>query len=289
VEAAPKDLIMETVNMKAMRLSEFGNLSRLVYAQSGIRLEVQKLDLLQARLRKRMQALSCVSFTDYYQYVVSDPTGQELGLMLDVVTTNKTEFFREDKHFVLLAQRFLPRLLKEAASRADRTLRIWSAACSSGEEAYSVAMTALEASAGLEVRVKVLATDLSSRMIQQGVAGMYESEKTKTIPPALLRKYFEFDGNGRKGSSRAGEALRRTVQFHRLNLNAGEVPFRNPFDIIFCRNAMIYFDHAVQQGLVGRMEGVLRKGGIFFTGLAESLLGIKHSLKPVAPSVYLKP
>jgi chemotaxis protein methyltransferase CheR len=168
-------------------------------------------------------------------------------------------------------------------------LRIWSAACSSGEEAYSLAMTALEASVGLDVGVKVLATDLSSRMVRQGVAGVYESEKTRRIPSALFQKYFELEGTVHEGGSRAGEALRRTVHFHRFNLNAGEFPFRNPFDVIFCRNAMIYFDQAVQQDLVGRMSGVLRKGGVFFTGLAESLLGIKHSLKPVAPSVYLKP
>ncbi len=209
--------------------------------------------------------------------------------MLDVVTTNKTEFFREDKHFVLLAQRCLPDLLKGAAQRADKTLRIWCAACSSGEEAYTLAMCALEAAIGTDVKVKILATDLSSRMIHRAVTGIYEKEKAQGIPSMLLQKYFEGDGKGPERVYRAGEALTGIIHFHRFNLNAGDFPFRNSFDVIFCRNVMIYFDQPVQEVLVSRMAGVLRKGGYFFTGLAESLLAIKHPLKSVAASVYLKP
>jgi chemotaxis protein methyltransferase CheR len=289
-----KDMVREDTEMGAntlgeMRISEFGKLAQLVYAQSGIRLERQKLELLQSRLRKRMKALSLVSFRDYYQLVVSDGTGEELGRMLDAVTTNKTGFFREEKHFILLAQKLLPGLLQEASRRADKTLRIWSAACSSGEEAYSLAMTALEAAADSGVQVKVLATDLSSRMIQRGLEGSYEREKMKKMSPGLLQKYFEREPDGFEGVHRAGEALRRTVHFRRFNLNAGGFPFRNPFDVIFCRNVMIYFDRAVQENLVGRMAGVLRKGGCLFTGLAESLLAVKHPLHQVAASVYVKP
>ena len=269
--------------------ADFRRFSEIVRRESGIHLGSVKTELLRARLAKRLRALSLTSFKDYYQLVSLDETGEELARMLDVVTTNKTEFFREDKHFVLLSQRFLPELLKQAAQRPDKTLRIWSAACSSGEEPYTLAMCALEASVGMEVKVKILATDLSSRMIHRAVTGIYEKEKTRGVPSSLLQKYFESQGRGEERAYRVGEDLRSITHFHRFNLNGGEFPFHNNFDIIFCRNVMIYFDSLAQEKLVGRMAGVLRKGGYFFTGLAESLLAIKHPLKSVAASVYIKP
>jgi len=279
---------MEEGFLGEMRMSEFRKFSGLVRAQSGIHLETKKRDLLQARLGKRMRALSLTSFWDYYERVLSDETGEEMARMLDAVTTNKTEFFRENKHFILLSQRVLPELLAGAAQRADKTLRIWSAACSSGEEAYTLAICAKEASVGTQVKVKILATDLSSPMIRKAVAGIYPKEKVRGVPPVLLEKYFERAGRGEGRVYRAGENLREILHFHRFNLNDGAFPFRNPFDVIFCRNVMIYFDQAVQQGLVTRMAGALRKGGYFFTGLAESLLAVKHPFKPVAASVYWK-
>jgi chemotaxis protein methyltransferase CheR len=272
-----------------LKPADFQRFSEMVRRHSGIHLGAVKSELLRARLAKRMRALSLTSFREYYQAVLADETGEELARMLDVVTTNKTEFFREDKHFVLLAQSFLPELLKAAAQRADKTLRIWSAACSSGEEAYTLAMCAKEASVGMDVKVKVLGTDLSSRMIHRATEGAYEMEKMRGVPPSLLQKYFDPEGKGAVRTYRVGEDLREMVQFHRFNLNDGSFPFRNQFDVIFCRNVMIYFDQPVQEDLVRRMAGVLRKGGYFFTGLAESLLAIKHPLKPVAASVYVKP
>ncbi len=272
-----------------LKPADFQRFSEMVRRHSGIHLGTVKSELLRARLAKRLRALSLTSFKEYYELVLSDESGEELARMLDVVTTNKTEFFREDKHFVLLAQRFLPELLQGAAQRADKTLRIWSAACSSGEEAYTLAMGAREASVGTEVRVKILATDLSSRMIHKAVTGIYENEKVQGVPPSLLQKYFEAGGKGAERAYRVGGALREMVQFHRFNLNGGNFPFRNPFDVVFCRNVMIYFEQDVQQALVHRMAGTLRKGGYFFTGLAESLLAIKHPLRPVASSVYVKP
>lgn len=284
-----EDSRMGTGTLGEMRLSEFGQLSQLVYAQSGIRLETQKRELLQSRLRKRMKALSMVSFKDYYQFVVSDGTGEELGKMLDAVTTNKTGFFREEKHFVFLTQKCLPELIRAAAKRADKTLRIWSAACSSGEEAYTLAMCAREAPEESGVKIKILATDLSSRMIHRAVDGVYEKEKVQGVPAGLLQKYFEPAGRGDEKAYRVGGALRESVHFHRFNLNAGTFPFRNPFDVIFCRNVMIYFDRAVQESLVGRLAVALRGSGYLFTGLAESLLAVKHPLRQVAASVYVKP
>jgi|SRR5579871_1233692 len=272
-----------------LRPADFRRFSEMVHRESGIQLGTVKTELLRARLAKRMRALFLTSFREYYQLVLSDGTGEEMARMLDVVTTNKTEFFREDKHFILLSQRFLPALLQEAAQRADKTLRIWCAACSSGEEAYTLAMCALEAVKDTDTKVKILATDLSSRMLHRAVTGVYEKEKIQGVPSVLLQKYFEGEGKAPDRVYRAGSALREIIHFHRFNLNGGDFPFRNPFDVIFCRNVMIYFDQATQQELVCRMAGALRKGGYFFTGLAESLLAIKHPLKSIAASVYIKP
>ncbi len=279
---------MEGLAME-LKPADFQRFSQMVHQHSGIHLGTMKSELLRARLAKRMRALSLSSFSEYYQTVLEDETGEELARMLDVVTTNKTEFFREDKHFSILTQKLMPELIRGAALRSDKTLRIWCSACSSGEEAYTLGMCALEAAAGKDVRVKILATDLSSRMIHRAVKGVYEKEKTQGVPPSLLQKYFEAEGKGQERVYRAGQALRDVILFHRFNLNAGPFPFRNPFDVIFCRNVMIYFDQPVQQDLVGRMAGALRTGGYFFTGLAESLLAIQHSLRSVASSVYVKP
>ena len=142
---------------------------------------------------------------------------------------------------------------------------------------------------GSDVKVKVLATDLSSRMLYRAMEGLYDRERATRVPSALLQKYFEVTGRGEERVYRAGEALRSIIHFHRFNLNKGAFPFKNPFDVIFCRNVMIYFNQETQQDLVGRMAQVLRPGGYFFTGLAESLLAIRHPFKSVAASVYRKP
>lgn len=280
---------MVEIKITEMGIGEFNQLSRLVYAQSGIHLEEHKLELLQARLRKRLRILSLGSFKEYYRHVVSDESGEELRHMLDHVSTHKTEFFRENKHFILLSQRLLPELVAETARRMDKTLRIWCAACSSGEEAYSLAMCALESAAGAGVKVKILATDLSNRVIQSGQEGLYGLEKVQPIPPALLQKYFISRKRDGEKFYEVGEGLRQAVHFRRFNLNGGDFSFRNTFDVIFCRNVTIYFDRETQEDLVKRLSGALRKEGYLFTGLSESLLAIRHKLISVASSVYRKP
>jgi chemotaxis protein methyltransferase CheR len=275
--------------MQELRPSEFKKFSEMVHEHSGIHLESIKTEILRSRLAKRMRTLAVTSFHEYYERVVEDRTGEELTRMLDVITTNKTEFFRENKHFIFMVQSLLPALFKETLKRQDRTLRVWSAACSSGEEVYTLAMCLKEAARGSDVKVKVLGTDLSSRMIHRATEGVYDQERTSTIPPVLLHQYFETIGQGSERTYRVGPELREHVHFRRFNLNGGAFPFRNPFDVIFCRNVMIYFSQATQQDLVGRLTRVLRPGGYLFTGLSESLLAIKHNLKNVAASVYQKP
>src|SRR5258708_3484637 len=248
-------------------------------------MEVQKLDLLQARLRKRLKALSIRNYKDYYRFVTDDESGVELVKMLDCVTTNKTEFFRESQHFEHLIKTALPALQK---GLAGGPWRIWSAACSWGEEAYSLALTALEVTRGT-VPVKVLGTDISTKVLAKAMEGSYEAEKTQGVPAPWLSHYFLAEEKAGEAFYRVGHQLKEIVRFSRFNLNGEESPFRSRFDVIFCRNVMTYFDQAVQQKLVDRLTSCLKAGGYLYTGHSESLLRVKHSLKSVAPSVYLKP
>ena len=278
---------MLEMTMDQMRLRDFEKLAKLVYDQSGIMLEPQKLDLLQARLRKRLKALSLKTFKDYYKFVSGDESGTEVVKMLDCVTTNKTEFFRESQHFEHLIQTALPGLMKNRG-RDSEPLRVWSAASSTGEEVYSLAMTALEATGG-KVPVKVLGTDISTRVLEKAMEGRYEAEKIEGIPSAWLSEYFTTLEGPEGRMYQVGPKLRAVTHFSRFNLNGEKYPFRSKFDVIFCRNVMIYFNQEVQQRLVDRLIACLKTGGYLYTGHSESLLRVKHALKPVAPSVYLKP
>ncbi len=278
---------METMTVKEMRLGEFEKLARLVYEQSGIKLEIHKRDLLQARLRKRLKALGLEGFKDYLRFVEEDASGEEIVRMMDCVTTNKTEFFREERHFEHLAAQALPALLQRP-DRREEPLRLWSAACSTGEEVYGLAMTALERVGGTRT-VKVLGTDLSTQVLTKALEGRYDADKTRAVPESWRAKYFiqeEFEG---RLVDRAGHLLKQVTRFSRMNLNGGDYSFRSQFDVIFCRNVMIYFDTAIQQKLVERLTACLKKGGYLYTGHSESLLRVKHELVNVGPSIYLKP
>jgi chemotaxis protein methyltransferase CheR len=278
--------MLEMTMTQQMKLREFEKLARLVYDQSGIRLEAQKLDLLQARLRKRLKALSLRTFKDYYRFVTDDESGVEMVRMLDCVTTNKTEFFREHQHFEHLIRTALPALKRKPAG--GEPLRLWSAACSTGEEVYSLAMTALETLRGNHP-IKVLGTDISTKVLSKAMGGVYEEEKVQGVPNEWLSKYFLQEEREGERFYRVGHPLKEVTRFSRFNLNGGDYPFQSRFDVIFCRNVMIYFDQAVQQKLVERLTACLKSGGHLYTGHSESLLRVKHSLKAVAPSVYVKP
>jgi chemotaxis protein methyltransferase CheR len=275
------------MTLKEMRLGEFEKLSRLVYEQSGIKLEIHKLDLLQARLRKRLKALGLEGFKDYIRFVAEDESGDEIVRMLDCVTTNKTEFFRESRHFEHLATRALPDILRRS-NGINEPIRLWSAACSTGEEVYGLAMTALEA-VGPIPPVKVLGTDLSTRVLIKALEGRYDAERTRAIPENWRAKYFIQEEAEGRWVDRAGHVLKKTVRFSRLNLNDPAAAFPARFDVIFCRNVMIYFDRAVQQKLVDRLSDSLKRGGYLYTGHSESLLRVKHDLKNLGPSIYQKP
>lgn len=256
---------------------------RMVYEKSGISLHEGKRALVSARLQKRLRQRGLATFRDYVQLLQDDVTGEELTAMLDAITTNHTSFFREPQHFDYLANVVLPPL---GAGRRGAPILGWSAACSTGEEAYTMAFVAAEvfgADAGR--RVRLLASDLSTRAVAQAGAGMYRADRTAEMPRHLVLKYFQKAVGAPHGVLQVSATIRQLIEFRRLNL-LHPAPPGPPFDFIFCRNAMIYFDRAAQQRVIETLESRLARGGYLFISHAESLNGLRHGLTWVAPAVY---
>lgn len=260
---------------------------KLVYRNSGINLGTQKMQLVRARLGKLIRTGGHASFREYYRHVEQDTSGAALCTLLDAIATNTTHLFREIGHFDLLRD-VVSGWAGDAAWRAGNpALRIWSAACSSGEEPYSIAMVAhaaLQNRAGIDL--KILATDLSTRVLQRAQAGVFEAHRVGTVPDEYKRRYLERVTQGDNPQVRVKEELRRTITFARLNLMDATFPFRHGFHVIFCRNVMIYFDRETQQTLVQKLARHLRPGGYLIIGHSESLSNIDHDLKYVQPTVY---
>ncbi len=266
---------------------EFEKISRLVYDQCGINLTDAKKELVKARLGKRIRNGPFRTFQDYYQYVLNDGSGQELIQLLDSITTNFTFFFREQKHFDYLSLEILPEWISQKRNDGKK-FRIWSAACASGEEAYSIAMTLLETIDHPALwDLSVVATDLSTKALRVAESGIFPKERVQSVPAHLVKKYF-LKGEGRyRDFVKVKDEVRRLVEFRRLNLME---PFdhQEPFDCIFCRNVMIYFDKKAQSELVNRLYGCLKEGGVLFIGHSESLTGIEHPFRYIRPSIYRK-
>jgi len=269
-----------------LRPLDFERISRLVYEHCGINLHDGKKELVKARLGKRLREGNFESFADYHQFIISDEGTDELVAMIDSISTNLTYFFREESHFEKL-RGILAGVAKTQGQRTSTTsFRIWSAGCSTGEEPYSLAMTLKECLNGMD-RVKVVATDISTRVLKTAMSGIYPEEKIKNLPLPLVKKYLQI-GSGRwAGSYRVKKNLRDIVEFMRFNLMEQPPPDFS-FDVIFCRNVMIYFDKVTQGMLVKRFYNCLQKGGHFFIGHSESLTGLNHDFKYIEPSVYRK-
>ena len=262
---------------------QFTKVSHLVYRISGIKLRPGKEGLVKARLMKRLNALGLDTFEAYLDYVEHEPSRQELSTMIDVLTTNKTSFFREQQHFDYFRQRIVPEL---QASR--QPVRLWSAGCSTGQESYSLAITLRETMPDLDRRdVRILATDLSTQVLQQARQAVYEEDVLADVPQALRRKYFVLVRQAPIPAYEVVDKVRRLVQFARLNLMQ-QWPMHGPFDLILCRNVMIYFDKPTQERLVNRFWQLLRPGGHLFIGHSESLSGISHPYHYIQPAIYVK-
>lgn len=284
----PAGLAWRTLPRMADR--EFARFQALVLRESGIALGEAKRQLLEGRLTRRVLALGLPSFGAYLELVVSDASGTELVQLLDLVSTNETHFFREPTHFEHLATQLVPRWRAEAdAGRRPRRVRLWSAACSTGQEPYSLAMVLAEhlpAAEGWDVRV--LATDISLRALRVAAAATWALHLAAEIPPALLRRYMLRGKGAQAGRMRAVPALRAMVAVQRLNLHRPPFAVAGPFDAIFCRNAMIYFSEAGRAAVVEQLTEHLAPDGCLYVGHAESLYRSTTRLRAVAPSIYTR-
>ena len=253
-------------------------IAALVYERSGIGLHEGKRPLVVARLQTRLRALSLDTFSKYLKYLEQDNSGDELTLLLDSIATNHTYFFREEQHFKILAEKVVPEMRKNR-----RPLDIWCAASSTGEEPYTIGMTLSDLDPPMDFRM--VASDISTKALRAASAAVYKMPAVEKLPIDTLRKYFEKGMGEAAGFARVRKELRSKIQFRQINLL--EVPkFETKFDVIFCRNVMIYFDRAVQQRVVSALEKNLRPGGYLFISHSESLNGITHGLRWVAPAAY---
>jgi len=265
----------------------FQQFSRLVYELCGINLHAGKKALLQARLNKRLRVTGIDSYAEYFKVLTSGTDHGEFVHFLDSISTNLTYFFRESQHFDFLDKTALPELIAKKRKECVFRIRIWSAGCSTGEEPYSLAMSVLAHLPDIgRWDLKILATDISTRVLEVACRGIYSEEKVQKVPPALRQAYFQRVGNQNgKPDFLIAPNVKRIVTFYRLNLK-DLYPFKGLFDLIFCRNVMIYFDKKTQEELVNRMAAFLCPGGYFCVGHSESLTGLVHKLCYVQPAIY---
>jgi chemotaxis protein methyltransferase CheR len=262
---------------------EFREIRALAHRIFGLDLKPGKEALVQARLARRVQELGLGSIAEYVEAVKADRTGAELERLINALTTNHTSFLREPQHFELLRGHILPLLARRAS------FRVWSAGCSTGEEPYTILFTAAEALGPERLgAMRLLATDISTRALEQAQSGIYPAARLEGLPAGWAQRYFQ-RGTGRwEGSVRVKPDWRARVEFRRLNLmeDFSHLP---RFAVIFCRNVMIYFDKPTQERLVRRFSERLEPGGWLLIGHSEGLMGVRHELRYVKPAVYRKP
>jgi chemotaxis protein methyltransferase CheR len=268
---------------------EFHLFQILVLRESGIHLGAKNRAMLVSRLWKRLRALELNSFSSYYRRVKADPL--EMVRMLDCICTNETHFFREPAAFECLRSRIFPEWMAQSdAGKRGKKLRVWSAACSTGEESYSLAMAMLTyfpPAAGWNI--EVLGTDLSTKVLAQASAGIWPSEKISGVPIDYQRRFLLKGFGPEKGKIKAVDELRKVVRFQRLNLTREPYSVTGPFDLIFCRNVLIYFQWETKIKVVDSLGKYLTPNGYMFLGHAESLHGVADKLRSVAPKVFPSP
>ncbi|MFL5765032.1 MAG: CheR family methyltransferase [Bacteroidia bacterium] len=267
--------------------SEFTQLSAFIYEQCGIKLPPAKKILLESRLNKRLRALHLTSFRDYVNYLQSkEGIQQELIHMIDEVTTNKTDFYREPHHFTLLNDQILPDFQR---LQLRRPFKIWSAACSSGEEPYTLAIVLNEFSKenpGFDFNI--IASDISTEILQKAVKAVYSMERVLPVPATLKHRYFLKSNDQTRPTVRVVPGLRNKVQFFRLNLMDKIFEMDDNLDVVFCRNVLIYFDRATQQEVLRKIVEKIRPGGYLFIGHSESLFQLDLPIVQVKPTVFKK-
>jgi len=266
---------------------EFNAISVLVRENFGINLTEKKRMLVKGRLNKRLHQMGHTNFQSYYDWIIQDPTGMGLLELVDKISTNHTMFFREAHHFLFLEQEVLPGIAERMKRTGSRDLRVWCAGCSSGEEAYTIAMVLAE-NLGADFFTAgppILATDISLTVLETAIAGIYPPDRVEIVSRPLLEKYFETTDDGQYAVK---DTLKKLVTFRRLNLMREHYPFKGRFDFIFCRNVMIYFDQTTKERLVMKMGRVLQDGGYIFIGHSETLGRKNTEFAYLQPAVYIK-
>lgn len=274
---------------KAISDEEFQTLVELVYKEAGIMLQ-QKRDLVNARLATLVRKKKFSGPREIIQQLMDDKTGNVLVELIDALSTNVTHFFREDHHFNFMREKFLPDLVRRKKAENDTAIRIWSAACSTGTEPYTIAIVAKEFfNSFLGWDFKILATDISTKVLEIGGRGVYSEKDVQSVPKALLIRYFSKMG-GRKVENeyQISQELRNLITFRRFNLLTSEYPFTKKFDLIFCRNVMIYFDQPTKTQILYSFQKHLHPHGYLFTGHAESLGRSVKGFRHVEPAIYAR-
>ena len=271
-----------------MTSDEFKRLSTYIFKEYGIKMPEVKKTMLQSRLHKRLRELNMSSYKDYIEYLFSKEGHQtEVVHMIDMVSTNKTDFFREPVHFDFLHSHALPELL--FGDRPNRQIKLWSAGCSSGEEPYTIAISVSEFMAqnpSFAFDFSILATDISTRVLKSASEGIYKEARVEMLPLNLKKKYLLRSKDKLNPSIRIIPELRRKISFHRLNFmdNVYNVP--DKYDIIFCRNVLIYFDRETQEKVINRLCANLKPNGFFFLGHSESITNFDVPLKQLKPTIF---
>ena len=282
----------EDTFIKTLSQQDFKRLSEFIHSNLGIKMPGTKITMIESRLRKRLRVLKMNSFTDYCNFLFSDRgMKEELNFFIDVVTTHKTDFFREEDHFRYLVQRVIPELVTRMGSGVGRKLNLWSAASSRGHEVYTIAIVLDEFRSrypGLNFDYSILGTDISNDVLEDGRKAIYDHEEIDPVPTGMKKKYFLKSKDRSKNLVRVIPELREKVNFRQLNLMDDDFKLRELMDVIFCRNVMIYFDKSTQDKLLFKLCNYLRTGGYLFMGHSEVLHNPDLPLVSKAPAVYRK-
>jgi chemotaxis protein methyltransferase CheR len=268
----------------------FKKFSTFIISETGIKMPVSKKTMLQARLQKRMRKLKIKSYEQYFDYILAAADGADERIhMIDAITTNKTDFFRESKHFNILTDTVLPDLIKTKGAGMRRPLSVWSAGCSTGAEAYTLAMVLSDFAEKVKgFKFNILGNDICTRVLEKARLAIYDEKEADPIPVPMKKKYILRSKDRRESKIRIIPELRRQVEFKRLNFMTDDFELRTGMDIIFCRNMIIYFDRQTQEAVLGRICRYLSAGGYLFSGHSETLNGFNLPLCQVAASVYKK-
>ena len=275
--------------------AEFKLLRDYLYATTGIAVPEKKLALIEGRLAKRLRILGLKSYRQYYHHLLeSDGDKKEFSEFINALTTNKTDFFREEVHFQRLVKDLLPARVAWRKERGQRSLRLWSAACSSGEEPYTLGMHLIEFVEREKLAdwdARILGTDIDSKILAKAERGVYGLDRITGVPLPYRQRFFKsitIPGRIQRPALQVGPELKNLVRFRRFNLMVDEYPFNRGFDVVFCRNVMIYFDQKGRERVVRQITRHLCPGGYLVIGHSESLLGVSHTLKVAGPTVFQK-